>query len=153
MIFADMKTMDAGNLEAGIAFKAGADLISVLGSADGSTVVGAAKTAKAHNKGIVVDLIGVANKAIRAKEARDLGATFVEFHAGLDEQAQPGYNLSGLLRAGEEALVPLFVVGGLNAATIERSRPACGCRRARGRKFYLRSRRPGIRCQATSRRH
>ena len=119
IVFADMKTMDAGELEADIAFKAGADLVSVLGSADDSTIAGAVKAAQAHNKGIVVDLIGVPNKVARAKEARALGAKFVEFHAGLDEQAQPGYDLSGLLSAGEEARVPFSVAGGVNASTIQ----------------------------------
>jgi 3-hexulose-6-phosphate synthase len=119
IVFADMKTMDAGELEADIAFNAGADLVSVLGSADDSTIAGAVKAARAHNKGIVVDLIGVPNQVGRAKEARALGAKFVEFHAGLDEQAQPGYDLSGLLSAGEEARVPFSVAGGVNASTIQ----------------------------------
>lgn len=118
IVFADMKTMDAGELEADIAFKAGADLVSVLGSADDSTIAGAVKAAKAHNKGIVVDLIGVADKVSRAKQARALGAEFVEFHAGLDEQAQPGYDLNGLLISGEEAGVPFSVAGGVNLGTI-----------------------------------
>ena len=77
IVFADMKTMDAGELEADIAFKAGADLVTVLGAADDSTIAGAVKAAKAHNKGIVVDLIGVADKVTRAKEVRALGAKFV----------------------------------------------------------------------------
>jgi 3-hexulose-6-phosphate synthase len=118
IVFADMKTMDAGELEAEIAFKAGADLVSVLGSADDSTIAGAVKAAQAHSKGIVVDLIGVADKVNRAKEARAMGAEFIEFHAGLDEQAQPGYDLIGLLTAGEEARVPFSVAGGVNLATI-----------------------------------
>lgn len=119
IVFADMKTMDAGELEAEIAFAAGADLVSVLGSADDSTIAGAVKAAKAHNKGIVVDLIGVQDKVARAKEARALGAKFIEFHAGLDEQAKPGYNLDVLLNAGEEARVPFSVAGGVNLSTIE----------------------------------
>lgn len=118
IVFADMKTMDAGELEAEIAFTAGADLVSVLGSADDSTIAGAVKAAKAHNKGIVVDLIGVADKVTRAKEARALGAKFIEFHAGLDEQAKPGYSLDFLLSAGEEARVPFSVAGGVNISTI-----------------------------------
>jgi 3-hexulose-6-phosphate synthase len=119
IVFADMKTMDAGELEADIAFAAGADLVSVLGSADDSTIAGAVKAAKAHNKGIVVDLIGVQDKVSRAREARALGAKFIEFHAGLDEQAKPGYNLEVLLNAGEEARVPFSVAGGVNLSTIE----------------------------------
>ncbi|SKB37295.1 3-hexulose-6-phosphate synthase [Arthrobacter sp. 49Tsu3.1M3] len=118
IVFADMKTMDAGELEAGIAFSAGADLVSVLGSADDSTIAGAVKAAKAHNKGVVVDLIGVADKVTRAKEVRALGAKFVEFHAGLDEQAKPGYNLEVLLSAGQKARVPFSVAGGVNLSTI-----------------------------------
>ena len=118
IVFADMKTMDAGELEAGIAFSAGADLVSVLGSADDSTIAGAVKAAKAHNKGVVVDLIGVADKVTRAKEARALGAKFVEFHSGLDEQAKPGYNLEVLLSAGQKARVPFSVAGGVNLSTI-----------------------------------
>lgn len=62
IVFADLKTMDAGELEADIAFQAGADLVTVLGVADDSTIAGAVKAAKAHGKGIVVDLIGVKTK-------------------------------------------------------------------------------------------
>ncbi|WP_395399561.1 3-hexulose-6-phosphate synthase [Arthrobacter sp. UC242_113] len=119
IVFADLKTMDAGELEADIAFKAGADLITVLGAADDSTIAGAVKAAKAHSKGVVVDLIGIKDKVTRAKEVRALGAKFVEMHAGLDEQAQPGYNLNVLLSAGEEARVPFSIAGGVNLSTIE----------------------------------
>ena len=92
-VFADMKTMDAGELEADIALAAGADLVSILGAADNSTIAGAVKAATERGKGIVVDLIGIADKPARAREVAALGVQFVEFHAGLDEQAQPGYDL------------------------------------------------------------
>ena len=118
VVFADLKTMDAGELEADIAFKAGADLVTVLGAADDSTIAGAVKAAQAHNKGVVVDLIGIEDKVTRAKEVRALGAKFVEMHAGLDEQAKPGYDLNVLLNAGEEARVPFSVAGGVNLSTI-----------------------------------
>ena len=144
--------MDAGELEADIAFKAGADLVSVLGSADDSTIAGAVKAAKAHNKGIVVDLIGVADKVTRAKEVRALGAKFVEIHAGLDEQAKPGFDLNGLLRAGEEARVPFSVAGGVNARH-HRSRPAGRRRRGRCRRRHLRRSRPRPGSQGTPRGH
>ena len=110
--------MDAGELEADIAFKAGADLVTVLGAADDSTIAGAVKAANAHNKGVVVDLIGVADKVARAKEVRALGAKFVEMHAGLDEQAKPGFDLNGLLTAGATARVPFSVAGGVKVDTI-----------------------------------
>ncbi|KAD3720590.1 3-hexulose-6-phosphate synthase [Arthrobacter yangruifuii] len=118
IVFADLKTMDAGELEADIAFKAGADLVTVLGVADDSTIAGAIKAGKAHGKGVVVDLIGVDDKAARAKEVTDLGAEFVEFHAGLDEQAQDGYDLNTLLTAGKAAGVAFSVAGGVKLATV-----------------------------------
>ncbi|NRD27395.1 3-hexulose-6-phosphate synthase [Frigoribacterium sp. VKM Ac-2836] len=118
IVFADLKTMDAGELEAGEAFKAGADLVTVLGVAGDSTIAGAVKAAKAHGKGIVVDLIGVGDKAARAKEVVALGAEFVEMHAGLDEQAEEGFTFETLLEAGKASGVPFSVAGGVKAATV-----------------------------------
>jgi 3-hexulose-6-phosphate synthase len=118
LVFADLKTMDAGELEADIAFKAGADLVTVLGVADNSTITGAIQAGKAHGKGVVVDLIGVDDKAARAKEVTELGAAFVEMHSGLDEQAQEGYDLNALLTAGKDAGVAFSVAGGVKLATI-----------------------------------
>jgi 3-hexulose-6-phosphate synthase len=69
IVFADLKTMDAGELEADIAFQAGADLVTVLGVAGDSTIVGAVKAATKHGKGIVVDLIGVGDSTSRPRTA------------------------------------------------------------------------------------
>ena len=118
IVFADLKTMDAGELEADIAFGAGADLVTVLGSAGDSTIVGAVTAAKKHGKGVVVDLIGVADKPARAKEVIALGVEFVEMHAGLDEQAEEGFTFATLLRDGEASGVPFSVAGGVNASSI-----------------------------------
>lgn len=118
IVFADLKTMDAGELEADIAFSAGADLVTVLGIAGDSTIEGAVKAARAHGKGIVADLIGVADKVQRAKEVSALGVEFVEMHAGLDEQAEEGFTFDTLLRDGEAAGVPFSVAGGVSTATI-----------------------------------
>jgi len=119
IVFADLKTMDAGELEADTAFSAGADLVTVLGTAGDSTIVGAVKAATKHGKGVVVDLIGVADKATRAREVTDLGAEFVEMHAGLDEQAEDGYTLDTLLTQGTDSGVAFSVAGGVSTATIE----------------------------------
>ena len=45
LLVADMKTMDAGALEAEMAFAAGADLMTVLGCASDATVAAAAEFA------------------------------------------------------------------------------------------------------------
>ncbi|WP_309081691.1 3-hexulose-6-phosphate synthase [Zhihengliuella sp.] len=118
IVFADLKTADAGALEARIAFEAGADLVTVLGTADDSTIRGAVEAAREVGKGVVVDLIGVADKAARARQVVELGAEFVEFHAGLDEQAQPGFSLTTLLEAGVASEVRFSVAGGVNIHSI-----------------------------------
>ena len=118
-VFADLKTMDAGELEADIAFSAGADLVTVLGVAGDSTIAGAVAAASKHGQGVGVDLIGVSDKAARAREVVALGAVFVEMHAGLDEQAEDGYSLDALLAAGEAAEVPFSVAGGVSADSVE----------------------------------
>jgi len=118
VVFADLKTMDAGELEAELAFKAGADLVTVLGVAGNSTIVGAVKAARTHGKGVVADLIGVADKPARAREVIALGVSFVEMHAGLDEQAEDGFSLHKLLQDGSAAGVPFSVAGGINAGSV-----------------------------------
>ncbi|MFC6646895.1 3-hexulose-6-phosphate synthase [Granulicella cerasi] len=118
LVFADMKTMDAGELEAELAFKAGADIMTVLASAADSTIAGAVKAGKAHGKHVVADMIGVADKTTRLKELKALGVSWVELHAGLDEQAQAGYSIESLLEAGRNADVAFSVAGGINTERI-----------------------------------
>lgn len=124
VVFADMKTADAGYLEADIAFAAGADIVTVLGSAGDPTIVGAVDAATKHGKKIVADLIGVPDRIERAREIAKLGVAFVELHAGLDEQAQPGYSVQMLLDDGKVAGVPFSIAGGVNANTIGAVRDA-----------------------------
>jgi len=118
LVFADMKTMDAGELEADLAFKAGADIMTVLASAADSTIAGAVKAGKAHGKAVVADMIGVADKAARLQELKAMGVSWVELHAGLDEQAQAGYSIEKLLEVGRSADMPFSVAGGINAERI-----------------------------------
>jgi 3-hexulose-6-phosphate synthase len=119
LVFADMKTMDAGELEADLAFSAGADIMTVLATAGDSTIAGAVKAGKAHGKSVVADMIGVADKPKRLKELKALGVSWVELHAGLDEQAQPGYSVDSLLEAGRNAGMPFSIAGGINTERIE----------------------------------
>ncbi|ALL05287.1 3-hexulose-6-phosphate synthase [Pedobacter sp. PACM 27299] len=114
LVFADMKTADAGELEAEIAFKAGADLVTVMGAVGDATIIGAVKAAKAHGKGIVVDTIGCPDRVRRAQEVTKLGVEFVELHAGLDEQWTSGYSIQVLIDETARVGVPVSVAGGVN---------------------------------------
>lgn len=118
-VFADLKTADAGELEADIAFKAGADLVTVLGVSGDATIIGAVKAAKAHGKGVVVDTIGHPDRVKRAREVTELGVEFVELHAGLDEQWAEGYSIQVLLDEASVVGVPVSIAGGVNINNIE----------------------------------
>ena len=118
LVFADFKTADAGELEADMAFGAGADLITILGATGDATIIGAVKSAKAHGKGVVVDTIGVLDRVKRAREVIELGVEFVELHAGLDEQAQPGYSIQILIDEAARAGVPVSIAGGVKMSNI-----------------------------------
>ncbi|MGI8312047.1 3-hexulose-6-phosphate synthase [Saccharopolyspora hattusasensis] len=119
LVFADLKTADAGELEAGLAFEAGADLVTVMGAADDDTVRGAVAAGRKYGKDVVADMITVAdNRVARIREVSKLGVSFVEIHAGLDEQARPGYTIQALLDDGREAGVPFSIAGGVNVESI-----------------------------------
>jgi len=118
LVFADLKTADAGELEADIAFKAGADLVTVMGAAGNATIIGAVKAAKAHGKGVVVDTIGYPDRVKRAQEVTGLGVDFVELHAGLDEQWTAGYSIQVLIDEAARAGVPVSIAGGVNLSNI-----------------------------------
>ena len=118
LVFADMKTADAGELEADIAFKAGADLVTVMGAAGNATIIGAVKAAKAHGKGVVVDTIGYPDRVKRAKEVIGLGVEFVELHAGLDEQWTEGYSIQVLIDEATSTDVPVSIAGGVNLENV-----------------------------------
>jgi 3-hexulose-6-phosphate synthase len=118
IVFADLKTADAGELEADIAFKAGADLVTVMGAAGDATIAGAVKAAKAHGKGVVVDTIGVADRVTRAREVAKIGVDFVELHAGLDEQWTPGYSIQVLIDEAARAGTAVSIAGGVNISNV-----------------------------------
>lgn len=119
MVFADFKTADAGGLEAEMAFKAGADYITILGATGDSTIIGAVNAAKKYGKAVVVDTIGVKDRVKRAQEVYALGVEFVELHAGLDEQAEEGYSIQVLIDEASRAGVPVSIAGGVNLSSIQ----------------------------------
>lgn len=125
LVFADLKTADAGELEASMAFEAGADLVTVMGVADDDTVRGAVAAGRKYGKQVVADMIAVVEgRVARMQELAKLGVSFVEIHAGLDEQARPGYSIDQLLADGRQAGVPFSIAGGVKVDTIGRVREA-----------------------------
>ncbi|MEM9509440.1 MAG: 3-hexulose-6-phosphate synthase [Cyanobacteria bacterium P01_E01_bin.35] len=119
LVFADMKTMDAGELEAEMAFKAGADFVTVLAVANDATIKGAIAAAKKYGKSVTADTVGVNDLEKRASQLEQMGVNFIEVHYGLDQQAQEAASWTILQKIKDEVRVPFAVAGGINVDTIE----------------------------------
>lgn len=117
-LLVDLKTMDVGQYEADFAFDAGADMVTVLGVADDATIAGAVASARAHGKSVVVDLINVADKPARARQAQALGAQFVGVHSGIDQQKQGQSPLSDLKAVQDAVTIGVLVAGGIRLETL-----------------------------------
>ncbi|MFD1776890.1 3-hexulose-6-phosphate synthase [Paenibacillus rhizophilus] len=87
-VLADLKIMDAGGYEVMKASEAGADIITVLGVSDDSTIRGAVEEAKKSGKEVLVDLINVKDIKGRAAEVDALGVDYICVHSGYDHQAE-----------------------------------------------------------------
>lgn len=119
-LFVDLKTMDAGYYEAEPFFKAGADITTVLGTADIGTIKGVVDVANAYGKLAQVDLINVRDKAARAAEAAKIGAHIIGIHTGIDQQLAgqtPFADLATLVALGLN--VQVSVAGGIKQETVQ----------------------------------
>lgn len=117
-IIADMKTMDTGDFETEMASKAGADIVSILGASDDSTIKEAIKAAKKYNSEIMVDLINVKNKVDRAAEVEKMGAKYVCIHVGIDQQMKGENPLQDIKDVKEAVNITIATAGGLNSENI-----------------------------------
>ncbi|MFT7227876.1 MAG: 3-hexulose-6-phosphate synthase [Methylophilaceae bacterium] len=117
-ILVDLKTMDAGFYEAEPFYAAGADICTVLGTADIGTIKGFIEVANKYGKMAQVDLINVTDKKARTLEVAKLGAHVIGVHTGLDQQA------AGQTPFGDLAMITslktgakVSVAGGVKANT------------------------------------
>ncbi|WP_042461916.1 3-hexulose-6-phosphate synthase [Neobacillus dielmonensis] len=86
-VLADLKIMDAAGYEVMKASEAGADIITILGTAEDESIKGAVAEAKKQGKKILVDMIAVKDLAGRAKEVDEMGVDYICVHTGYDLQA------------------------------------------------------------------
>jgi 3-hexulose-6-phosphate synthase len=118
-VLADLKIMDAGAYEVMKASEAGADIITVLGATDDSTIRGAVEEARKHGKKILVDMINVKNLEERAREVDALGVDYICVHTGYDLQAE-GENSFEQLRVIKNVVknAKTAIAGGIKLATL-----------------------------------
>lgn len=119
-VLADAKIMDAGELEAETAFKAGADIVTVLGASNDETILGAVKAAKKYHGKIMIDMIAVKNLEERTKEIDAMGVDYICVHTAFDVQSSgkdPLDELKIVNRVIQHA--QSAVAGGVKLSTID----------------------------------
>lgn len=116
-IVADMKIMDTGRIEAESAFKAGANVVCVLGAADDATIRECAEAAVNYGGEVMVDMIGRVPPVKRAREAEKMGVNYLGTHTSIDEQMRGGDPFKVLRHLSRSVDLPLAVAGGINSET------------------------------------
>jgi 3-hexulose-6-phosphate synthase/6-phospho-3-hexuloisomerase len=117
-IVADMKIMDTGAFEVEIAAKAGADLVTVLGTSDDDTIADAVRAGEKYGAEVVVDLLNVADPVARTRTVAALGVAAVCLHIGIDMQMAGKTPFARLAGVATESPIPVAVAGGLNSETV-----------------------------------
>ncbi len=118
-VLADLKTLDAGKLEAEIAFSSGADIVSISALADIKTITDVIDVAREHGGKVCVDLLNVKEMREKIKWLLNLNVDYILIHLGLDQQAR-GLNIVESIRPVAD-LIPkqkLSVAGGIGPHNI-----------------------------------
>ncbi len=119
IIVADTKTMDVGGVETEMMAKAGANIVTILGLSDDSTIEEAVSVGRKYGTSIMIDMINVLDRVKRSKEVEALGASYVCIHMGIDSQMKGEEPpLDVLKRIVQETSIPVAVAGGITAETV-----------------------------------
>lgn len=115
-IVADLKTMDGAGLEAEVMFKAGANMVVVMGQAHDASIIEQVKMAKRYGGKVMCDVMLCPDKPVRARQAQALGVDYIIVHTGFDERnmikgLSPLDDLPAVLAAVD---IPVQAVGGLS---------------------------------------
>ncbi|MEA1905314.1 MAG: orotidine 5'-phosphate decarboxylase / HUMPS family protein, partial [Candidatus Hadarchaeota archaeon] len=116
-LVADMKTMDVGGLEVGLAAEAGADVVSILAVAADETILAAVEAARDRGVRVLADLIAAREPLSRAERVEELGVDYIGVHVGIDQQKADLGPLEQLRSIAGSVGVPIAVAGGLTART------------------------------------
>jgi 3-hexulose-6-phosphate synthase / 6-phospho-3-hexuloisomerase len=117
LVFADLKTMDAGRVEVEYAAKAGAGLVGVLGAASDSTIKECIEAAHNYGCRLIVDMIEVADPVTRAIQAEEWGADYVGIHTAIDQQMRGEAPFETLRAVADAVSIPVSAAGGINSET------------------------------------
>lgn len=114
-LLADLKIADAGEYESQMAFKSGADIVTVLAAAEDSTIRVAVKEAVRSKKSIMIDMIGINDVEKRTLGIDKMGVNYICAHLGFDEQNKGNDLLKNLIKVKNNTQnAKIAVAGGIN---------------------------------------
>jgi 3-hexulose-6-phosphate synthase len=90
LVLADLKSSDVGAYEAGMAFNAGADIVTTQGITTLATIVEVQREADRWQRRAEVDMTGVADPVGRSTELRNQGISLVLYHRSIDQEVTEG---------------------------------------------------------------
>src|SRR5699024_12481596 len=100
---------DAGKHEAELAFKAGADITTVMGFAGNQTIVETLNVAKEMNSRVMVDLLEI-QSAERVNELDSIGVELGSLNVGKDKQTEVTFH-TDLFSLIQDSSVQVAVAG------------------------------------------
>jgi 3-hexulose-6-phosphate synthase len=90
LVLADLKSSDVGAYEAGMAFAAGADIVTTQGITTLATIVEVQREADKWKRRAEVDMTGVSQPVIRSREVKESGVKLVLYHRSIDQELTEG---------------------------------------------------------------
>jgi len=120
-VCADLKTFDAGALEAKLAAEQGADYATVLAAASNTTISEFAKTCSMLGVKSVADMM--TEPLERVKLLEKAGVSYVAVHSGLDEQRGGSSPIGSLREVRKSTSRPVIVAGGIGLEQLEAVAP------------------------------
>jgi 3-hexulose-6-phosphate synthase len=90
IILADLKSSDVGAYEADMAFRAGADIVTTQGITTIATITEVQREADKWHRRAEVDMTGVCEPVVRAKEVKNVGVSLVLYHRSIDQETTEG---------------------------------------------------------------
>jgi len=117
-LIADTKSMDVGGFETEIMARAGADIVTVMGLAEDSTISEAVSVGWKYGVDIMIDMMNVSDCVKRSKEVEMLGVSYICMHTGIDTQMKGSEAPIDLLKKVVETVsIPVAVAGGITIDT------------------------------------
>ncbi len=118
LVLADLKSSYVGAYEANMAFTAGADIVTTQGITTFATICEVQREADKWKRRAEVDMTGVNDPVVRAREVKEAGVSLVLYHRSIDQELTEGAlwdeKAVNIVRAMCALGLDVAIAGGIN---------------------------------------